>query len=340
MTGFTHKDGYMNDNVQIIVNPTTQAVSFVVPLPDATKIGTAASGSWGHAGRPGQRGGQAAGSGGLHIIGARPGDAPRARAALSKLRKQGGDAALLAQNLPYQNEDATGTTPVCFSQREETIAAARNENERDRITHGDRAAVKKEGADALRDAGVEYPDQLQKAWATEASDTGGMQDRLQLEAWDRAGRPQEVDVSYGMDVLLQGGRHSYGYEKSDARKAYDSIYNRTQEHLKSKGIGPDDTVVLYRGMSISGIHGAGQWKRGQTVNVMPRPLSSFSLSFATAKEFKHGEYGMNQVGRVFAVRVPAKAIFSTWRQGFGCMTENEVVVLGDYLKDIPWVVVD
>lgn len=57
-------------------------------LADEIKIGTAASGSWGHAGRPGARGGQASGSAGLSRIGASNTDSADARRSLSRQARE------------------------------------------------------------------------------------------------------------------------------------------------------------------------------------------------------------------------------------------------------------
>ena len=109
-----------------------------------------------------------------------------------------------------------------------------------------------------------------------------------------------------------------------------AMYENTQEVLAAEGV---DSVILYRGAVLDAdellAHGAenptAAWQNG----IMPmrlQPSSSFSLSPEVAKGFStHGE---GEVNVIIAVRVPRSRILGTYRSGYGCMDEQEFVVLG------------
>jgi hypothetical protein len=59
------------------------------------------------------------------------------------------------------------------------------------------------------------------------------------------------------------------------------------------------------------------------VNASTRPLSSWTLSRDTAKDFADGRYGV-----VMRATIPVKDIFSIPQTGFGELREKEVVILG------------
>lgn len=120
-----------------------------------------------------------------------------------------------------------------------------------------------------------------------------------------------------------------------------AIYKHTQDELRSIGIGPEDEVVLYRGMGISQENEAkfnhlhfkvspnpnsfipsSDYDQEDTITSMP--LSSWSFDPEIARVFS---YGLDK-RLVLRSKVKAKDIFSTARTGLGCLVEGEVVVLG------------
>jgi len=89
-------------------------------------------------------------------------------------------------------------------------------------------------------------------------------------------------------------------------------YHATQEHLAQHGI---KELYLVRGMKF----GEGDAK-AKEVKTKMQPASSFSTSHNTARYFSAGH-------SLFYVKVPASQVLSSYRSGYGCTDEAEVVVL-------------
>jgi hypothetical protein len=188
----------------------------------------------------------------------------------------------------------------------------------------------------------------QDAWAKTSNDTGDRQDELQLEALRRAHHPEGISqTSPGLKMAL---KNEFGPQpfKADERKAravvFDSVYQRTQQMFAEEGLGPDDTLVLYRGMKFPTPTAA--WRlRGEkrdleverlfndkpgAMKMKANPLSSWALNRESAEKYaQDAEYGY--FGVLVAARVKVRDIFSHWKTGFGCASEDEVIVLGDAL---------
>jgi hypothetical protein len=105
-----------------------------------------------------------------------------------------------------------------------------------------------------------------------------------------------------------------------------AMYENTQEDLKARGI---TEVVVYRG--VKGRSGSGlahlesldtPGGHGIFADLNLQPASSFSTSFFTAKGFGK---------MVILTRVPANRVLGTCRSGWGCLNEQEVVLLGGRL---------
>lgn len=90
-------------------------------------------------------------------------------------------------------------------------------------------------------------------------------------------------------------------------------YHETQDHLKKSGI---TEVCVARGMADH------EGSHGEVVNMSLQPASSFSTDLPTAIKFSKGHM-------VYFSKVPASQVLSTFRTGFGCTHEHEVVVLAD-----------
>ncbi len=214
-----------------------------------------------------------------------------------------------------------------------------------------RQYIKWRGENSLAADGVSSAEaaRVQTAWATSAHDNGDWQDVIHVVAAEKSGEKDDLVWFDGMTAAqARRGDALAGNDSvktfDEGARAYQSVYRRTQEYLQSKRIKPDDTLVLYRGMWISDASPVfGSLKDmlpGDKIRVKPRPLSSFSLSHTVAKSFGPGDAMPGQYGVTFAVRVPAKAVFSHWSTGFGCADEEEMIVLGEYLNDAPWEIVE
>jgi SPP1 gp7 family putative phage head morphogenesis protein len=88
-------------------------------------------------------------------------------------------------------------------------------------------------------------------------------------------------------------------------------YDATQKYFADHGI---KEMSLARGMKVSA---GGEAK---AVELKLQPASSFSVNLPTARQFAAG-------GSVFVTKVPVSQILGTYRTGYGCSNEHEVVVL-------------
>lgn len=134
----------------------------------------------------------------------------------------------------------------------------------------------------------------------------------------------------GGEEFIRRTRAFYDGHKEVLDSFLKGMHENTQKFLSDKYKG--DYVTLYRGMRQPSTLDAG-WeslkdsvlgdsKLGAMVDVLLQPISSFSISLTTARNFTGSD------GVVFAVRVPKSRILSTTATGFGAMNEHEVTVLG------------
>lgn len=111
----------------------------------------------------------------------------------------------------------------------------------------------------------------------------------------------------------------YAQHEKGLRKFLRAMHDETQAYFKKRGI---TSVVVYRGARLSGIAG------GMNVhNVKLQPMSSFSYRYDTARGFAGSSYG-DMKTTVMMARVPVGRIIGSFRTGFGCANEQELVVLG------------
>lgn len=109
-----------------------------------------------------------------------------------------------------------------------------------------------------------------------------------------------------------------------------TMYNQTQQAMVDAGLGPDDTVTLYRGVTLD-YDAPITFKTGETVNYKGNAIESWSGSMETARMFAFGpgvNHGMADPGMVVSAKVPIRNILSTGMTGFGCLAEAECVVFG------------
>jgi hypothetical protein len=129
--------------------------------------------------------------------------------------------------------------------------------------------------------------------------------------WDEGKTQDEKDTLFNSILDI---RENYG----EALKAFvKAQYRITQEWFEERGI---KELVVYRGVT----NPIGEDKKSGTVRL--RPLSSWSQRLDTALKFTGGTPNRN--GTVFKSVVDVKDIFSTPFTGFGCLEEEEIVVLG------------
>jgi hypothetical protein len=167
----------------------------------------------------------------------------------------------------------------------------------------------------------EMTDRFVRAWAETSSDDNKLSLALQAAAAqvfgldDRGLTDKYWEQSNVSDLLL-------GYAADFVR----AVYEETQERLQELGV---ETVRVYRGMTLDDPDAFYMEERNAEVMPM-RPLSSWSLNPSTASTFSMGSEDMNfeYMGVVLAAEVPRERIFSTCITGIGCLSETELVVLG------------
>jgi len=105
------------------------------------------------------------------------------------------------------------------------------------------------------------------------------------------------------------------------RKLVREMYNQTQEDLKKQGI---DHLYLARGVHMSlGHRYAGTLAAFRKTEL--QPATSFSSSLYIANQFG---------ATTMMVKVPRERVLSTFRTGFGCKSESEVVLLGGKVQTL------
>ena len=100
-----------------------------------------------------------------------------------------------------------------------------------------------------------------------------------------------------------------------------NMYAQTQADLKARGI---HEVYLYRGVKMGlGHRYAGTLAAFRRTEL--QPASSFSTSRHTSENFG---------STMMLVKVPRSRVLSTWRTGFGCKGEDEVVLIGGRVQTL------
>ena len=99
-----------------------------------------------------------------------------------------------------------------------------------------------------------------------------------------------------------------------------AMYDLTQAHFKKLGI---KEVVLFRGVSTKVETKYEDLEFGDVVQWKGNSAESWSVTYSTAKSFA------GYSGIIISARVPVSRILSTARTGFGCLDEEEMVILGN-----------
>jgi len=108
-----------------------------------------------------------------------------------------------------------------------------------------------------------------------------------------------------------------------------TMYNNTQELFRENGI---KELILYRGFKRRRVEEKRELPEQMAVEIRMNSLESWSASYRTAEEFAAGmQYGQN--GYVLAIRIPVERVFCCARTGFGCLREEEFVVIGGMEDD-------
>jgi hypothetical protein len=149
------------------------------------------------------------------------------------------------------------------------------------------------------------------SWAETSNDTDAVSLSIQTTAADVFESPlSEWQKSNIEDV----GEHDVKYSENTA-KVLSASYKETQEMLKDAGFKPNDSVVIYRG--VTNIIGDGM------VDYIGNAIESWSFSPLVAYDFA-GTRG----GTILVARVRISDIVSSCVTGLGCLKEGELIVKG------------
>lgn len=126
-------------------------------------------------------------------------------------------------------------------------------------------------------------------------------------------KPSDVDDAAAKERLTS--------EPQEVEGVLTAMYDRTQGWFRERGMGPDDTIPLYRGLS--------------TVSPTWNPTGHFGLSEVRMWPLSSWTYRprdtdtfAEEKGAIVAARVPVKEILAIADTGFPCQGEGEFVVLG------------
>jgi len=337
-------------------------------------FGGPGSGNWGHAGRPGKRGGSVPRSAGMSIK-----SGPDWEARFHKARGE---------------EFGYGTTEGLqfHGNRPETRFITRGENTDDWKVRGD--AKDTIATELSERTGIPYEDinQVIRQWSWSANDKdyrslciqeaiskefgvplSGWQKSLiaefgkdwkdpvkrkvineyahisrELEEFKNSHVYGTVEYQKGVveigakkeaayaNLVAQGVQYSHGNRshvlstrvdpEGDLRKVVRAMYDYTQEELKARGV---KELTVHRGTSLSSITQVkqryGYWgsrtyprERDQ---VVPESNTASSWSSRTSTTKKFGEIRIS-------MKIPASRVLASARTGFGCLSEQEYIILG------------
>jgi hypothetical protein len=134
------------------------------------------------------------------------------------------------------------------------------------------------------------------------------------QTYNLSANPNEVFRLRGIEETVANS--------SAIREVIRAQYEATQDYFKSQGI---KEITLHRGfISEAGV------KSSDSEDLNLQPASSFSMNRKTAEMF--ADNLSSNISGVATVTVPVSRILCTAMTGMGCITEQEVVVLGGKIK--------
>jgi 2'-5' RNA ligase len=148
---------------------------------------------------------------------------------------------------------------------------------------------------------------------------------LEMMEWQKSNSSYYTEESsLGWSNSHEGVYKSGTTNKADIRKYVHAVYDATQEMLAKNGYKPDDTVLLYRGVRPREGHKYGNSKLGKEVSFRGNVAESWAIEHQVAAGFS----GSTKL--ILAAAIPVRSIFSTSLTGMGCLSESEVVAMGNY----------
>ena len=166
---------------------------------------------------------------------------------------------------------------------------------------------------------------LIKKWAQTSNDSDAVALAIQDTAKSlfrlRNAAPWELDTTHldAGDIAYMERRREDGDKVF--RRFLQAQYDLTQEMFKEMGI---ERITVYRGIKNKTDRAGRDLKSRRSVM---RPLSACTTSPGVAYQFAT-EHHSHPAGAIYEIVVPVTKVLSTWVTGFGCTSEEEVVVLG------------
>jgi len=175
-----------------------------------------------------------------------------------------------------------------------------------------------------RDSGMSYEEAnaFTKQWAVTSND----EDMKSLSIQRDAAREFGASLSDWQKASIDTADGKPMFGSVTQQSALRAMYDNTQKALAAEGIGAKDTVLVYRGFASSSPVEGGTY----TGNC----LESWSVNRRVAKDFGKATYRTGEYRYVISARVPRSMIVSTCRTGFGCLIEDELVILGNTLQGV------
>jgi len=138
---------------------------------------------------------------------------------------------------------------------------------------------------------------------------------VKLSDWQRG----KIVENENMSKLFEGDKPSNFRSllpSNQQRSLLRTMYDNAQEALQEQGI--KDHVRLYRGIDLPDVTTKG-WSTGDTIDYKGNAIESWSVSEEMAGMFGNTTVFMD---------VPVENIVSTARTGLGCLTEGEFIIMG------------
>jgi hypothetical protein len=174
--------------------------------------------------------------------------------------------------------------------------------------------LSEDGDRAVREACVST---LVGQWARTSNDSESTALAMQQAAAEEFGIKGHAGWTEASESSLRGAQENFGEHGEVYKDFFRAQYEATQAEFVKQGIGPDDTLLLYRGLENTDLP-----PTGTTFDAQLRPLNSYSTDPLVARRFADSNESC------FATEVQAKDILSMPATGNGCLNEREMVVLG------------
>jgi hypothetical protein len=162
---------------------------------------------------------------------------------------------------------------------------------------------------------------LVDAWAGASGKGSPRSIGIQRAIEDEFGIKSAADRHFSNEEKLHKQRVETIRRSKAVRAMVRAQYEETQAHLAKAGI---SKMTVVRGYSST----SKVDPTGDEQGVRLQPASSFSLDRGIANAFS----GDGLQKRLATATIPAKRVLSTCLTGFGCMNEQEIVILGGTVK--------